>query len=71
MPRLRKDPELVKLQKDPMIEKWLDTVCGSDKTRSSYLISMKMYVECIGKNPKELIQKQERKAKNYILLIGR
>jgi len=63
MPRLRKDPELVKLQKDPMIEKWLDTVCGSDKTRSSYLISMKMYVECISKNPKELITEARKESK--------
>ena len=63
MPRLSKDPELVNLQKDPMIEKWLDTVCGSDKTRSSYLTSMKMYVECIGKKPKELITEARKESK--------
>lgn len=63
MPRLRKDPELVKLQKDPTMAKWLDETCGSEKTRSSYLISMKMYVECIGKNPKELITEARKESK--------
>jgi hypothetical protein len=63
MPRLRKDPNLLKLEKDEMITDWLQHKNKAGKTRTSYLVSMKMYTKMTGLTPKQLVSEGRADAK--------
>jgi integrase len=60
-PRKQKDPNLLKLEKDEIITDWLQNKAA--KTRTSYLGSMKMYIEMTGLTPKQLVTQGRADAK--------
>lgn len=59
------------IKDDPRLIQWLDLIEASENTRDMYFRFMKLFCECIGLTPAELIEESIRETKAGLLLSER